>query len=261
MVVVVVLLSVLALVVGGACGIAARAMLVRQQQEEQAFAEAEMVPVRRGLANHQLEQLPAIPFHKADCESVEARNTECIISMEEFSEGQFIMRLPCDHQLTYHLGVQYFSTATECPLCRRDIAAWTDELAAADGQGATREAASASEERAPALAGALASSSAPYGAAAGASSTRDARPVRQPRPPRPPPPAAAAAPRRHTVRVAPSAGGRVPPPSLQGQARDDDARSHASTIQFENPIGRPGSSAVSASRGLSSERLVDSGQP
>ncbi|KAA0171221.1 hypothetical protein FNF28_00986 [Cafeteria roenbergensis] len=113
-VVVVVLLSVLALVVGGACGIAARAMLVRQQQEEQAFAEAEMVPVRRGLANHQLEQLPAIPFHKADCESVEARNTECIISMEEFSEGQFIMRLPCDHQLTYHLGVQYFSTATDC---------------------------------------------------------------------------------------------------------------------------------------------------
>lgn len=252
------MLSVLALVVGGACGIMARSMLARQQEEE-AILEAEMVPVRAGLADHQLEQLPAIPFHKEDCETVEARNKECIISMEEFSEGQFIMRLPCDHQLTYHLGVQYFNTAKVCPLCRRDIAAWTEELAVASGHAERRAPASASEERAPSVAGASATSAAEPNAvaAAAASSTDQTRPLRRPRPAHPPAPQ-----RRHPARVAPSAAaGRVAPPSLQGPARDDDAKSQATTIQFENPIGRQGYATVSAERGLSSERLVDSRQP
>jgi len=108
------------------CGAIVRSMVQQRAEGDDGLA-VEMAPARAGLSEAQFARVQVVSFSKASCAEVEARNNECIISMDEFEDGDHILRLPCEHQLTYHLGLQYFQTSTKCPLCRKDVAEWADE--------------------------------------------------------------------------------------------------------------------------------------
>jgi hypothetical protein len=77
-----------------------------------------------GLSDEQLALLEAVPYSDADTKLVEARNSECIISLEAFRDGDLIVRLPCEHQITHHLAMHYFVSNSRCPMCRFDVAEW-----------------------------------------------------------------------------------------------------------------------------------------
>lgn len=140
------------------CAIFVRAVSRRREQEEEELEMAMMAEQAAnpaGLSEEHISRLPTLPFSKTDCKANEQRNAECIISMDAFEEGETIIRLPCEHQLTYHLGVQYFQNNKKCPLCRKDIAEW---MAAQEAQAASAageaEAEVAGHSGASALAGA-----------------------------------------------------------------------------------------------------------
>lgn len=95
-----------------------------QIQIELAAAGPPVEPPRPGLTEEQFARIPVVTFRKAECEGTPARNLECMISMEDFEDGDTILRLPCEHQLTYHLGLHYFQAKNVCPMCRFDVAAW-----------------------------------------------------------------------------------------------------------------------------------------
>jgi hypothetical protein len=127
--------SVIMLLLVGAIFVRALARRREDELEEIQMAQmAEEAAGLPGLSEEQMAKLPSLPFRKADCKINEQRNPECIISMDEFEEGETIIRLPCEHQLTYHLGVQYFQQNTKCPLCRKDIAEWMEAQEAEAGR-------------------------------------------------------------------------------------------------------------------------------
>ncbi|KAJ4746611.1 RING-H2 finger protein ATL45 [Rhynchospora pubera] len=96
-----------------------RASNTPQQQQQQQHIEIQlpMPPPKRGLKKSALKALSKIRYEKQDDTE---KQTECVICLTEFEEGEEIRILPeCFHK--FHVGCvdKWLRAQSSCPSCRR----------------------------------------------------------------------------------------------------------------------------------------------
>lgn len=80
----------------------------------------EDVPVP--LSKDELERIP-----KGRVSSEESNKHRCVICMDDCTEGQMIMNLPCSHNFHEACVTKHFQNKPTCPLCKSDIRDMLDE--------------------------------------------------------------------------------------------------------------------------------------
>ncbi|KAJ1703043.1 hypothetical protein LUZ63_002822 [Rhynchospora breviuscula] len=91
--------------------------LQQQQQQQHIEIQLPMPPPKRGLKKSALKALPKIRYEKEDDTE---KQTECVICLTEFQEGEEIRILPqCFHK--FHVGCvdKWLRAQSSCPSCRR----------------------------------------------------------------------------------------------------------------------------------------------
>mmetsp|Transcript_21861 Transcript_21861/g.36194 ORF Transcript_21861/g.36194 Transcript_21861/m.36194 type:complete len:469 (+) Transcript_21861:81-1487(+) len=74
----------------------------------------------RGTSRAVIDALPSYTYNGND-PNVPILDTECVICLSEFKEGEVLRRLPCAHKFHQPCIDRWLSNSHSCPLCKQDV--------------------------------------------------------------------------------------------------------------------------------------------